>query len=209
MKRILPTAIAIAVGIIVLMGYFFEGGTITALRVVLTGWAATLAGLAVLLGIINVLLVNARRLDQRAKGSLYNLLTIAAVAVTLVIGLIEGRLLDGTALYRSSSATNLLFNGVIVASQAALASLVMFALVFAAIRILDRTATRWTYLFVGAVVIGLIGWIPLLGVVNTAYEWLVAVPVTGGVRGILIGVALGTIVIGVRVLTGSERPYTE
>jgi hypothetical protein len=35
------------------------------------------------------------------------------------------------------------------------------------------------------------------------------VPTLAGVRGILLGVALGTIATGLRVLMGAERPYTD
>jgi hypothetical protein len=33
------------------------------------------------------------------------------------------------------------------------------------------------------------------------------IPVSAGMRGILIGVALGAIVVALRLLTGVERPY--
>jgi hypothetical protein len=33
--------------------------------------------------------------------------------------------------------------------------------------------------------------------------------VTAGLRGLLIGVALGTITLSLRILVGSERPYSE
>jgi hypothetical protein len=38
-------------------------------------------------------------------------------------------------------------------------------------------------------------------------DWLVAVPATGGTRGILIGVALGALTVGIRVLIGRDQPY--
>jgi hypothetical protein len=38
-------------------------------------------------------------------------------------------------------------------------------------------------------------------------DWILNVPGTAGMRGIIIGVALGTIATGVRVLMGFDRPY--
>jgi hypothetical protein len=40
-------------------------------------------------------------------------------------------------------------------------------------------------------------------------EWILTVGSLGGARGILLGVALGTIVVGVRLLLGIDRPYAD
>jgi len=37
--------------------------------------------------------------------------------------------------------------------------------------------------------------------------WIERVPATAGVRGILLGVALGTVATGFRLLIGADRPY--
>jgi len=46
--------------------------------------------------------------------------------------------------------------------------------------------------------------IPILG---TVARWVTQVWALGGARGILIGVALGTLTTGLRVLFGADRPY--
>ena len=38
-------------------------------------------------------------------------------------------------------------------------------------------------------------------------DWLLEVPVASGVRGIILGVALGTVTTGLRILLGQDRPY--
>jgi hypothetical protein len=40
-------------------------------------------------------------------------------------------------------------------------------------------------------------------------DWILNVPTLAGVRGILLGVALGTIATGLRILLGADRPYVE
>jgi hypothetical protein len=40
-------------------------------------------------------------------------------------------------------------------------------------------------------------------------NWVMNVPVLAGARGILLGIALGTIVTGARILVGIERPYSD
>jgi hypothetical protein len=100
---------------------------------------------------------------------------------------------------------------VIAASQAALASLVMFFLVVAAVRMLHTRPNRWSILFLVAALVTLVGWLPLafFGPLNAAREWLLNVAVSAGARGVLIGVSLGTLMVGLRLLVGVERPYKD
>jgi hypothetical protein len=42
----------------------------------------------------------------------------------------------------------------------------------------------------------------------TVANWILDVPNMGASRGVIIGVALGTIAIAIRVLLGYERAYT-
>jgi len=49
-----------------------------------------------------------------------------------------------------------------------------------------------------------LGLVPLLGDIK---DWILDVPVMAGVRGILLGVALGAILTGIRLFLGVERPY--
>ena len=51
-----------------------------------------------------------------------------------------------------------------------------------------------------------IGLVPVLVDIK---EWILDVPVMAGVRGILLGVALGAVLTGIRLLLGVERPYSD
>jgi hypothetical protein len=42
-----------------------------------------------------------------------------------------------------------------------------------------------------------------------AKSWVMNVPVMAGARGMLLGIALGTIVTGLRLLLGVDRPYID
>jgi hypothetical protein len=65
-KRIIPAAIAMGVGLIILVSYLVNNPVFFALRLVFIDWAVILAGLAVVAGGLNLLLVLARRVDQMA-----------------------------------------------------------------------------------------------------------------------------------------------
>ena len=84
-------------------------------------------------------------------------------------------------------------------------------LTYAAARLLARRMNLISVVFVGVVLMLLIGaapqiaaWAPLLAEIR---QWILRVPTMAGARGILLGVALGTIATGVRILSGSDRPY--
>lgn len=211
MKYIIPAAIAIGVGLITLFSYFIAVPVLLALRLVLTDWAVILAGLAVLVGVLNLILINIRRVQTRARGWIYSLLTALVALVTFLAGAIGGLRAGSPALYRETSAINIAFRGIVIASQATLASLVMVFLVAAAVRLLRTRPNPWSIGFLVVLVIVLVGWLPysFMGPINGAREWLIAVPASAGARGILLGVALGTVTIGLRVITGVERPYKD
>jgi hypothetical protein len=66
-------------------------------------------------------------------------------------------------------------------------------------------------LFIITVEIVLIGALPLPGIapLTVLTDWLMRVPVNAGARGILLGIALATLVTGLRVLIGQDRTYGE
>lgn len=207
MKYILPAAVAIGVGLITLMGYFVDQPSLNSARLALVDWALTLSGLAVLIGVLNLLLVHLRKIQAGRKGWPYSLLLVAVTGLVLVLGLLEGP----EAALISGSLTHALFTGILVAAQATLASLVLIFLIYAAARMLRMRPTPWTVGFLVVVVIMLVGWLPLsfLRGLSAVRAWLINVPAAAGARGVLIGIALATVVMGVRVLMGIERPYKD
>jgi hypothetical protein len=95
--------------------------------------------------------------------------------------------------------------------ESALASLLFFVLVPGGFRILRGRVTAPRILFVISILLVLTASLPLD---NTAWlqsglDWLLAVPVNAGARGILLGIALATIVTGTRILIGQDRSYGE
>ena len=211
MKYVVPAAIAIGVGLIVLIGYLLPIPTLLPVRAILTNWAVILGGLAVLIGVMNLLMVHARRIDTGEPGWIYSFFTILALMFTLIVGVIEGRRGGLSALTAPTSITGMLFSGIIVAALASLSSLVMFFLISAAVRMMGIKPGVWSIVFLVAALIALVGWLPFsaLRPLTGLRQWLIDVPAVAGGRGILLGVGLGTLVVGIRVLTGAERPYKD
>ena len=209
MKYLLPIAIVISVGLLSLASFFFDTPALSVIRLALTDWVVILAGLALLVGVLHLLLVHLRKIQSGTKGWLYSLLVVASTLVVLVVGLLEGP----QAVFEPGSLTQVIFNGVLVATQASLAGLMVFFLVFAATRMLGTRRGPSVMGFLAVVLIVLLGWLPLAPVQNSPLpglrDWLLRVPTTAGARGILLGVALGTVMVGLRALLGTEWPRRE
>ena len=94
--------------------------------------------------------------------------------------------------------------------ETAFSSLLAFFLLFAGFRLFQRRRDGWSFLFLATVILLLLP-VPFAAAnLFTSLRNLISgLIVTAGLRGLLIGVALGTITLSLRLLVGSERPYSE
>lgn len=204
LRGLLSTVFAMAFGLLVLLGYFFEVQPFYGLRVVFVEWAVILAGFAVLVGLGNLVTVHIKKIRAREKGSAYGLLLIFALLMTFLAGLAWGP---------DHPNMVLLFRAVQFPVEASLMALLTVSLAYASIRMLRRRLNLFSIVFLGTVLVVLLGTasLPLLGDVPFLGDWVrpfVSQVIAGaGARGILIGVALGTLTTGLRVLFGADRPY--
>lgn len=216
-------AIAIASALITLLGLAPLPGLSNAtnnifsqLSTLLIQLVTVTGALAVVIGIFNLLAVHWHKLTGPMPRGLYSLITLfAAIAVVALhiadrAGLLKS-LEPGYVPGESPVVSLTVMDAVQVAIESALAGLMTFFLVYAAYRMLRRRLNGWNALFLVALVIVLVGYIPLanLDVLGGARDWMLQVPVSAGTRGILIGVALGTVVTGVRLLLGQDRSFRE
>jgi len=210
--RGIATIVAVTAGLFVLADLFadqIEGDlfglrhSINAIGFLLVRWAAIITGFALLLGFANVISVHIGRIRTKKPGLIYSIVLLIALLVTLIIGFSSG----GPA----GNNTQLLFEHVLLPLEATFSALVALFIVTAAYRAF-RIRDFESFFFVLFAVIVLLGQLPLgiyiwseLPVIK---DWIISVPTLAGVRGILLGVALGTIATGLRVLIGTDRPYT-
>ncbi len=198
---IVAVVLAIAAGLIVLVGYFVPA--VAPFQSIVLNWSIILAGIATLVGVFNLVLVHGNKVAQREKGRIYSAILLVSLFATFVFGLVLGPDQQGM---------RLLVNGIIVPVEATLMALLAVTLVYASIRLLRQRANLMSIVFLATALIMLIAaaTIPFgeIGALNSGMRpWFQHVLALGGARGILIGVALGTLTTGLRVLFGTERPY--
>jgi hypothetical protein len=199
--RIVAAFVAILIGLIVLLGYFVPAGGLLEFRQLLVEWATILAAVAVLVGVINLLGVHWQKIRTRQKNSVYSILLIFSLFATAVLGVV------GT----DNPVLSFVLDAIIVPAEATLMALLAVTLIYASARLLRRRADAMSILFLGIAIIILLLSAPLpVGKLPGADEvkWFInEFFAVAGARGILIGMALGALTTGLRVLFGVDRPY--
>lgn len=201
--RVVAAGVAIAFGLLVLLGYFIPTGMLLDIRLVLVQWAVILAAVAVFVGVLNLLSVHWNKVQKRQKGSVYSALLIVSLFASVVIGIVAGT---------NNSTLQFFLEAIILPAETTLMALLAVTLVYASARLLRRRADLMSFIFLGVAVIILLAAAPLPfgkipGLSDLILPWLTQVFAAAGARGILIGVALGALTTGLRVLFGIDRPY--
>jgi hypothetical protein len=199
--RLFATVLAIASGLIVLLGYFYPVQLLLQLRVLLTNWAIILAGMAVLIGIYNLVAVHMEKIRAGQKSAAYSGVLVLSLIVTFGVGLVFG---PENAFLRAA------IESVIVPVEASLMAILAVTLIYASIRLLRRRMDVMSVTFLVAAVIFLIAVMPTpFGRIpgNQMLIQFMGIFSQGGARGLLIGIALGSLLTGLRVIFGADRPY--
>ena len=215
LKSPISTAIAISFGLVVLLGYFFNldvDGTPTTLGILrnfLLQAGIILAAVALLMGIANLIAVHIQKIEK-GPGRVYSAILITAFLITLGIGLYD---ISNTHLTQESNfqGTLWIFNNIQLPIEISLMAVLVVSLTYAAVRLFTRRLSALSIVFVSIVLILLLSSVPGLRsqapILSDIRSWIISVPAMGGARGILLGVALGTMATGIRILTGNDRPY--
>ncbi|HID89255.1 MAG TPA: hypothetical protein EYP52_06050 [Anaerolineae bacterium] len=206
-KRVLPTAVAIGAGVLTLLGYLLPAAPFTTVRDEMVQWAAVVAAFALILGFFNVLRVHLGRLASRTPGWGYSLVLVLTALVSLLVTA------AGLATEAARAISDWWFAYVLYPLQAAAAGLVAIVLALSAFRLLRHRRSAETVLFLVAALVVLVGTIPLPGPLGGQLvllrQWWMDVPAMAGMRGFLIGVGLGTLLVGLRVVVGMDRPHSD
>jgi hypothetical protein len=207
LKGLFSAIIAVVCGLVVLVGYFIPLQGLLRVRDALVAWAVILSAFAVLLGIFNLLIVHLGKAAHKEKGSIYSVILILAMLVTLVIGLLSPYI------PAFSPAFEFTFRAIQLPVEASLMALLAVTLTYASIRLLRRRLNAFSLIFLITGVLILLGTAPLpfLGdtplMSDTLRPFIAQILAASGARGILIGVALGALATGLRILLGADRPY--
>jgi hypothetical protein len=165
-------------------------------------WATVLGAFALLVAYLSVLRVHLTRLFRTKKNQFTSLLVVVSALGSL--GLVVWQGVEG-------QWTQQLLNVVLVPGESALLALTAVTLIVAGVRIFRTRRNAGGIVFIVTAVFVLLTTVAY----NVYPDFLVSLRqfvdaiATAGMRGILMGVALGVTLTGLRIILGIDRPHSD
>lgn len=204
MRAPVATVVAIGVGLVLLLGYFLPFEPLSSVRAILLDLAMVLAAAAGLIAILNLAGIHWRRFRAPRGQDPYSIVLLIAFALTFLAALAFGP---------AHPQVQRIITAIQIPVETSLLAVVGITLVVAAIRLFQRRRGVMPVVFLISTLVFLVlvsgvpaifGDIPL---VRDLMAVLNRLPMAGS-RGILLGIALGGLTTGLRVLLGADRPYS-
>jgi hypothetical protein len=203
MKSPVTTAITIAIAIIIILGLLIPVEPLVTLKTIILDWVITIGAVAALIAIANLVGVHGRYLFKADNKNFYSLFFLISFFLVLIIGIAFG---TSQPLFVNLSHT------IIISVESSLLGLLAFSLAIACLKLFKQKNNSLGVIFGISTIVFLITLSGVFSVFSdneliiNLFDFINQIPIAG-IRGILIGISLGTIATGVRVLIGIDRPY--
>jgi hypothetical protein len=186
----------------VLLGYFIRIPVLINLREIFLGWFVILTAIALVIGVWNLLRVHLNKFRSDVQESIFSVvLTISLISSFFVV-----------VFFGLTSRISLwVFNYFLVPIESSLVAVLAIVLIYAVARIFFRRFSIINFIFAITVIFSLA--VPVfvsyfqIHLLTELQDWITQVWALAGVRAILLGVALGAIATGLRILIGADRHY--
>jgi len=204
MRSPLSTAIAIATGLIILIALILPFSWMQDIRTILLAPAIILSGVAGLIAIYNLLVVHGRKMLSAKERDIYSFFLLLGFLVTFIAGLI---------LAPANTQFQHVVTSIQVPVEASLMGVLAVSLAYASVRLFQQRKGIMGFFFILSTIVFLVISSGFLSIGNNipVFKDVLAVveqlPAAGG-RGILLGIALGGLTAGIRILLGADRPYS-
>lgn len=193
-------AITLTSGSLVLLGYFIP--PLAGPKNILLEWAVIFSAVLLMVGVVSLIQTHWQRLVDNPGQGTHSLVLLISFFLTLLVAALSGPLSDWSMW---------LYNNLMVPIESSLLGILAVFLVYACARMFNQRMNFYTLLFIGTILVALAGSLSIPGVdlalVKDVHDWISGAWAVAGARGILLGVALGTVATGLRVLLGADRPY--
>lgn len=194
------TAFTMLAGIVLLISLIAPG--LEGLRASILSWAILLAAIALLLGLANLFQVHVHKIINNQK-VLYSYVLLTGMLLSFAVTLVQGR---------EGLIAEWLFNYVLFPLESSFMAILAILLTLAVVHLIQQRDDIAALLFSGTLLLVLLGSAPIFAQELPLFSesitpFISRVLSLGALRGLLIGVALGTLTTGLRVLMGAERPF--
>jgi hypothetical protein len=205
MKSPLAVFVAVFSGLIVLIGYFFPIPVVMAIRTPMLDWAVTLAGVASVVAIIHLIFgVHLKRVREPGKKRFFSIVVILTFLVVVLVGLNLGP---------SNTQFTRVVTSVQVPIETSLMAVLAITMTYSSLSLLKRQRNWMGLVFFLSVILflvinsGVLAFSASIPILKDLLSGFHQIP-TAGARGILLGIALGSLAAGIRILTGTDKPYS-
>jgi uncharacterized membrane protein YozB (DUF420 family) len=210
MRREVPLVLTAIVGITMIIAHFLP--PLNSLKDLFEDWFFIIAAFAIILGILNLILVNGNNIYRKQKGWPFGVVVILGFLVMTIIGLVFS---GGKSFQDPGTPFYYLYMNVYYPLSATMFALLAFFVASASYRAFRARNIEATMLLLAAFIL-MIGRVPIgywfsdwLGdALGKSADWIMDFPQTAGQRAIMIGIALGVVSSALRVILGLERTYT-
>jgi hypothetical protein len=202
MRRAVPLRICLIIGILMIIQFFIPHRYSQNFYREVLDWRIICGVFALILGLQSLLHVEWTKIRRKKEGWGFSVVTITAVFVVALIGIIDG-VGEGSLFIK-------IYKNITIPMQATMFSLLGFYMASAAFRAFKARTKEATILLIAALVvmfgrvpIGYFVWHRLPEIV----EWILRYPSMAAQRGILLGVGLGMMATSLKIMLGIERGW--
>ena len=208
LKKQIPLAITFITGVIIVVTFFIPHPPFGRLQQDALTWYSVIFGFTMLLGVDSLVKFHYTKLRRREKGWWFSIVFYCGFLLSFITGVIsEVRFGDA---FNINSSFMYFYNTILIPLQSTMFALLAFFIASASYRAFRARNIDATFLLVTAVIV-------MLGRVPVGYmlwpklpdltSWILNVLQLGPMRGIMIGISLGTVAMSLRLILGIERTY--
>jgi len=208
MNKQVPLTITFLTGIIMIVAFFIPHQPFGNLQDTSLQWYAIIFGFTLLLGVQSLLSLHWRKIKRKQAGWWYSIVLIIGLLLAFVTG-IQSEIVKGSA-FEKGSTFMYMYNYVLLPLQSTMFAMLAFFIASAAYRAFRARNIEASLLLIAAVIV-MLGRVPAGTMLWKGFpgftSWILNVVQLGPMRGIQIGIALGTIAMSLRLILGIERTY--
>lgn len=210
----IPLAIGFLAGLFMILQFFVPHAVGTQGYDLFLKWARIIGAFAFVLGIVSLFKTHWGKIRRQRSGWVYSVVTLVSFGFMVWAGLLycqPGEAVRAQLLtIEEGTLFTWVFDNVQVPLDATMFALLAFFIGSAAYRTFRARNVEATILLVTAIIV-MLGRVPigemLYDRMPGLYEWIMQYPAVAGKRGILFGVALGSIATSLRIILGIERSH--
>lgn len=202
MKRRIPLAICFTIGILMLAQFMIPHPISRAFGSTVNKWYIVLAAFALVLAIGNLIRHHGTKIRRKKTDWPYSIVTLSSMVAMSIIGFAGG--IDPKSLYQT------IYLNVLAPLGSTMFALLAYYMASAAYRSFRARSLEATLLLAAAFIV-MIGFMPFGQYISPRLpafaEWIMKVPNMASQRGIMFGVAFGSIATALKIILGIERSW--